>query len=62
MNSKTYRAAGWVADDKQSDVRLTREEHKNLADEQLITIAMKEAELVGITLEGGEILIGDWTE
>jgi len=62
MTRKTYRAAGWVADDKQSDVRLTSESQKDLSDDDLIAAAEKEAEAVGIDLEGSEILIGDWTE
>lgn len=62
MTYTTYRAAGWIADNNQSDVRLTREEHKDLPDEELLAIAKTEAESVGLNLEGGEIQIGEWTE
>lgn len=62
MANNTYRAAGWVADDRSGEVRLTGEHQKNLSDEELFAEARAEAEREGLDLSGGEIVIGDWTD
>lgn len=62
MTTITYRAAYWLSDDKQADVRLTTEDQQHLSEHKLIEAAKAEAEKIGLDLAGGEIVVGQWTE
>ena len=56
--SDAYRAAVWVSDDQQAEVRLTGEDQANLTDAELLSAAKAEAALIDLNLAGGEIRIG----
>lgn len=60
--TNTYRAACWTSDDCQAEVRLTSEEHAALPDAELLAVAQACAEEIGLDLDGGDIVIGDFTE
>ncbi len=57
-----YRAAYWISDDRQGEVRLTGPEHCDLSDAYLMTEARAEIARAGIKAVGGEIQIGSWVE
>jgi len=58
----TYRACYWISDDRQADLVLTGPEHAHLSDAELIAEATAEAERAGISLDGGELKIGEWRD
>jgi hypothetical protein len=51
-----------VADDKQADMALTCEAQSQMMDEELLEIARRNAQEVGMDLSDGELKIGEWTE
>lgn len=59
--STTYRAAYWVSDDGQADVRLTGPDQATLSDAELIAAAEAELTAQGGDVSGGEIVIGEYT-
>lgn len=61
--STTYRAAYWLAADRQSDVRLTTEMQSGMSDEDLVKAALACAADIGLEREDGDqILIGDYAD
>jgi len=58
----TYKAAIWRSDDGQGSVVLTLPEESGKNDEELLRLAHEEAEKERLDLDGGEIVIGDWTD
>lgn len=61
--STTYRAAYWLAADRQSDVRLTTEQQSGMSDEDLMKAALACAADIGLEREDGDqIVIGDYTD
>jgi hypothetical protein len=57
-----YRAAYWISDDRQGEVRLTGPEHCHLSDAYMVAEAKAEIVRAGIQAVGGEIKIGSWVE
>lgn len=57
-----YRAAYWISDDRQGEVRLTGPEHRHLSDAHLLAEATAEITRASMQIAGGEIAIGDWVE
>ncbi len=57
----TYRACYWQSTDGQGEVVLTSPEHDRLSDEDLTREAREEAARAGISLDGGQLVIGKWT-
>jgi hypothetical protein len=57
-----YRAAYWMADDRQSSVLLTGPEDAALSDDELIGTALTEAAQARLDLSTGKIVIGEWIE
>lgn len=55
-----YRAAYWISEDRQSEVRLTGPEQRHLSDADLIAEARAEMARAGIQAVGGAIKIGSW--
>jgi len=62
MTRLSYRAAGWISDDCQAEVRLTTEGQKDLSDAELLAAAEREAASMGLDMTGGGIVICEWTE
>lgn len=60
MNAETttFRAAYWT--DGQHEVRLTWAADAHRSDEELMTLATKEADETGLEIGDGEIKIGEW--
>jgi len=57
-----YRAAYWISDDRQGEVRLTGPEHCGLSDAHLVSEAKAEIARAGMQAVGGAIRIGSWVE
>jgi hypothetical protein len=57
-----YRAAYWISDDRQGEVRLTGPEHRHLSDADLVAEAKAEIARAGVQAVGGAIKIGSWVE
>jgi len=58
----TYRAAYWISDDGQAEVRLTGEADAHLDDDALLAKARDEAIREDVSLETGRLVVGEWTE
>lgn len=59
--STTYRACYWT-DGRGGEVRLTGPEDAELPDDELEAEARACAELAGLDLTGGRLVIGNWRE
>jgi len=57
-----YRACYWISDDGQAEVVLTTPEQATLLADDLLAAARREAEDTGLTIDGGTLKIGDWSE
>lgn len=62
VEAEAYRAAYWLSDDGQAEVRLTSPDDAGLADEDLLAEARAEAARTGTDLATGSLVVGDWTE
>jgi len=58
--STTFRACYWT--DGRGEVRLTGPEHTSLSDDELEIVARALAEIAGLDLSYGRLVIGDWTD
>jgi len=58
----TYRAAFWVAEDRQGEIVLTGPEHASLPDAALLIEAASEAARNDVDLTTGSIEMGHWSE
>ena len=56
-----YVAAYWLSRDKQTEVVLTRPEDSDKSDDELLDLALEEAEKTGLEIGCGKIVIGPWT-
>ena len=62
ITETTYRAAFWTSlSDSMAGVVLTTPEESHLSDAELIDIAKKAADEIGMDISFGEILVGDYS-
>lgn len=61
-NATEYRAAYWISDNRQGEIRLTGPEHADLPEKELVAEAKAEADYANLDLSGGEIVVGMWRE
>ena len=62
MTTTTYRACYYLSADRQGEIVLTDRSQSHLDDDALIEAARSEMESVGLDLDGGSLVVGDWRE
>lgn len=62
MTTTTYRACYLLSADRQGEIVLTNRAQSHLDDDALMQAARSEMESIGMDLDGGSLVIGDWRE